>query len=315
MSVIGQELVLPQTQLRPQKTRDRWQTAVEHRLTTMQQRALHVAFDDTSRFVFFSDCHRGDNGRSDAFSKNEKLFIYALEQYATLGYTYVEVGDGDELWQNPQFDKVFHAHPRTFNLLHRLHVKDQLYMLLGNHDIQNRHTRFMHKDGIPVYESIILKHVSREQNILVFHGHQTDPFSDIFALVSRFLVRHVWRQLLQRNLVKELSVVGQVNHRHLLEESIHSHVKSSKMRIEQRLTSWAQENQQMIICGHTHRAKSAHFGYPPYFNTGSCVAPNQMTGMEICDGFIKQVRWVLQRNQVYREELDYPQRLLHFMRS
>ena len=61
----------------------------------------------------------------------QNFFIYALNQYATQGYTYIEVGDGDELWQNPHFHKVFKAHPRTFDLLHSLYEKKQLYMLLA----------------------------------------------------------------------------------------------------------------------------------------------------------------------------------------
>ncbi len=94
------------------------------RLTEVFKAAEEVPFDDTSRFVFFSDCHRGDNSRADAFAINENLFLRALGYYHRHGFTYIEVGDGDELWKNRRFCDVREAHGRAFDLFqvlcHRL---------------------------------------------------------------------------------------------------------------------------------------------------------------------------------------------------
>lgn len=52
------------------------------------------------RYVLFSDCHRGDGSSNDNFLKNQNLYFTALRHYYDRGYIYIELGDGDELWEN-----------------------------------------------------------------------------------------------------------------------------------------------------------------------------------------------------------------------
>lgn len=54
---------------------------------------------EQTRIVFFCDCHRGDGSWSDSFLHNKILYQAALDYYWINGFTYVEVGDGDELWE------------------------------------------------------------------------------------------------------------------------------------------------------------------------------------------------------------------------
>jgi UDP-2,3-diacylglucosamine pyrophosphatase LpxH len=314
MSIVSQDIAF-QTWLHPRVTdhSDRWQSGIEHRLAQMRDEAYAVEFDDTSRFVFFSDCHRGDRGRTDVFAPNETLFLYALAYYAEQGFTYVEVGDGDELWQNRRFETVRRAHARTFDLLHRFDRASRLYLLFGNHDIQHRHLRQMTKDGILVRESLRLTHAKRGQSILVFHGHQTDPQNDRFAPISRFTVRNVWRQMLRLGLARGIAWTEDLSQRHAIEKWVIDRVRTGKTRIEQRLVGWSNRQQQMIICGHTHHPASAQYGMAPYFNTGSCVEPNQLTGLEIENGSIALVRWVVKRGETRRELLMPPKRLSPFL--
>jgi UDP-2,3-diacylglucosamine pyrophosphatase LpxH len=157
--------------------------------------AHRVPFDDDARLVFFSDCHRGDNGPGDAFAVNEALFCHALSHYDREAFTYVEVGDGDELWRNRSFADVRRAHRRTYDLLHRFHGAGRLHLILGNHDIQGCRTRWVEKDGIPADEAMLFKHTDTGQAILVLHGHQADFASDRMCGVSRFVVRHIWARL------------------------------------------------------------------------------------------------------------------------
>jgi len=70
------------------------------RLTEVFEMAEEVPFDDSSKIVLFSDCHRGDNGWADDFAHNQSLFFFALEHYYAQGFTYIEIGDGDELYEN-----------------------------------------------------------------------------------------------------------------------------------------------------------------------------------------------------------------------
>lgn len=141
-----------------QRTRDIWHGYAHARLSRAFETAETVPFDDTSRMVFFSDLHRGDNGRTDAFAPNEALFLHALRDYYQKGFTYVEVGDGDELWQHRRFQDIRRAHSNVFDLMHRFHRHDRLHILVGNHDIQKNQHPPTTKDNLPVREGLILCH-------------------------------------------------------------------------------------------------------------------------------------------------------------
>ncbi len=291
---------------------DHRQNSIDHRLSQMYAEAYPVEFDDTSRFIFLSDCHRGDRGYTDFFAVNEALFLHALEHYTERGFTYIEVGDGDELWQNRHFETVHRAYPHIFDLLHRLDQAGRLYMLLGNHDIQRHHIRQMTKDGLPVRESVRLIHAQNGQEIVVFHGHQVDPPSDRFAAISRLTVRTVWRQMLRMHLAQGFTWSQDLRRRHAIEKCIINCIQTSKVRIERRLIGWAHRQHTMIICGHTHHLAGAQYGMIPYFNTGNCVEPNQITGLEIENGNIAQVRWIIQDGHVRRETVAAPRQLRRF---
>jgi UDP-2,3-diacylglucosamine pyrophosphatase LpxH len=171
----------------------------------------------------------------------------------------------------------------------------------------------MTKDGILVRESLRLAHAKREQGILVFHGHQTDPHNDRFAAISRFTVRNVWGQMLRLGLARGIAWTEDLSQRHPIERHIIDRVRATKTCIERRLVGWAHRQQQMIICGHTHHPVSARYGMAPYFNAGSCVEPNQLTGLEIENGAIALVRWVVKRGGTRRELLTPPKRLSRYL--
>jgi hypothetical protein len=57
------------------------------RLTDVFESAEEIPFDDSSKLVFFSDCHRGDNSWSDDLAHNQTLFWYALKRYYEDGFT------------------------------------------------------------------------------------------------------------------------------------------------------------------------------------------------------------------------------------
>ncbi len=59
-----------------------------------------------SRYVLISDCHRGSGNSNDNFLKNQNLYFTALKHYYDCGFTYIELGDGDELWENRKMRKA-----------------------------------------------------------------------------------------------------------------------------------------------------------------------------------------------------------------
>ncbi len=54
------------------------------------------------------------------------------------------------------------------------------------------------------------------------------------------------------------------------------------VKVERKLNQWiVNNNQQMLICGHTHRPRFPDPGDIPLFNDGSCVHPKSIIGIEI----------------------------------
>ena len=55
-----------------------------------------------------------------------------------------------------------------------------------------------------------------------------------------------------------------------------------RIKVEHKLEKWIQENNnQMMITGHTHRPRFPDKNEIPFFNDGSCVHPRSITGIEI----------------------------------
>ena len=171
-----------------------------------------LPFDDTSKIVLFSDCHRGDNSWADDFGRNQLLMFFALKRYFEDGFTYIEVGDGDELYENHRFEDIRKAHDHIFWLLSEFHRQKRLHLIHGNHDMEHKYPAVVQRDlysyyddredmtmplfdGIEVHEGIVLRHVDSGGRILLVHGHQGDFINDRLWRVGRFFVRHVWRPL------------------------------------------------------------------------------------------------------------------------
>lgn len=275
---------------------DVFKGVIHRRLSALYDSAREVLFDDASRLVFFSDCHRGDRSQNDAFTANEPLFLKALTYYFDLGFTYFEVGDGDELWQNRRLSRVIRSHRPIFNFLHRFDAQDRLHLILGNHDVAKSKCNAIDKDGMPLEDGLILRHRRTNQKLFVLHGHQADFKSDILSPISRAFVRHVWRRVQQWPVTQ------------WFQEAIPG---ANYGGIERRLMAWMRSRDSALICGHTHRPVMSKPGELPYFNTGSWLEPGVATGLEIYDGMIQLVRWVTHpiTHDVRRELVTRPRRL------
>lgn len=55
-------------------------------------------FPPDTKFIVMSDCHRGDGSAADEFAHNSLIYKCALEYYLKEGFTYIELGDAEELW-------------------------------------------------------------------------------------------------------------------------------------------------------------------------------------------------------------------------
>ena len=263
------------------------------RVSEVFKSAEQIPFDDSSRFVLMSDCHRGNGGWADDFSKNQNLYFAALTHYYNKDYTYIEIGDGDELWENQKLPEIIEAHSDVFWLLSKFFNEGRLYFIFGNHDIVKKYNEFVkdnlyeyfeeqEKKYIPLFkniklhEGLVLRHTDTDDKILLIHGHQGDCLNDRLWRLSRFLVRYLWTPL------ESLGVNNPTSTARNYEK---------KEAVEKRLIEWVNKEKHMLIAGHTHRPMFPKIGEPPYFNDGSSVHPRCITGMEIASGCIILVKW------------------------
>jgi predicted phosphodiesterase len=192
-------------------------------------------------------------------------------------------------------------------------------MLFGNHDIARRDPSIVKKslyrymngednqqkalfDGIRVHEGLVLKDHDTGREIFVVHGHQGDFMNDTLGWISQFLLRKL-RHPLQLYGFQDPTRAATNN--------------TMRIKVEEKLIDWIVENQQPTLCGHTHHPNLPLNGGPPYFNTGSCVHPRWITGIEIINHEIMLVRWMVHSDKlgvlrIERNILAGPRKLGHF---
>lgn len=255
--------------------------------------AKQISFDDSSRFVLMSDCHRGDGSWADDFSKNQNLYFAALTNYYNEKYTYIEIGDGDELWENSNISDIKQVHSDVFWLLSKFYNEGRLYFIIGNHDMVKKDKRFVKNnlykfydepkrkyiplfENIKLHEGLVLRHRYTGDRIFLIHGHQVDCLNDRLWKLARFLVRYFWRPLTTMGVNDPTRTAKNYK---------------KKEAAEKRLTDWVIREKHMLIAGHTHRPMFPEIGELLYFNDGSCVHPRCITGIEIADGYIMLVKW------------------------
>ncbi|KAF0227659.1 MAG: hypothetical protein FD179_97 [Erysipelotrichaceae bacterium] len=264
----------------------------DQRLTQAYRNARIETIDKDSKIVFMSDCHRGNGSSSDEFSRNQNAFVYALYHYLDLGYTYVEAGDGDELWEY-KFKDIKLAHEDAFSVMRLFHKNNRLIMMIGNHNIFMNNQDYVTKNLFTSYdkysetvhellnhvkpiEALVLKVKETGQEIFVVHGHQGDFNNDQNWFMSMLSLRYFWRFMHAFGFHNPASPVRNVQRRH---------------KIEKNYNKWIEKHQMMLICGHTHRYKYPKLTELPYFNTGCCIYPTSLTAIEIENGEIMLVQW------------------------
>lgn len=264
-----------------------------------------------SKIVLFSDCHRGIGNSNDNFLKNQNLYFAALKHYYEQDFTYIELGDGDELWENRSIEQIKEIHSNVCWLLSLYYAKKRLWSVYGNHDIVKKKTRYAHNHfqyyvdsanhenylfpDITFYPGLILNDETNQVQLFLTHGHQADFLNSVLWKVSRFLVRCLWQPL---------------EHIGVLDPTSAAKNNKKKEKTERILTRWARDNCCVLVTGHTHRPM---IGSPasPYFNTGSSVHPRCITCIEIEDLSLTLVKWTLHTRDdmtlyVAREELAPP---------
>ena len=289
------------------------------RLLSAYKQSKTLEFDQHSKFIFFSDVHRGDNSLSDEFAHNQNIYKHALQYYYNNGYTYVEVGDGDELWEQSKYHVIRYAHSDVFMTLRAFHQDHRFIMLYGNHNIILKNPLYVQKNlyyfydeyeeteselfkDIQIYEGLVLKNSTLNVELFAVHGHQGDFINDKAWPVTRLMSRYFWRFFHIVGFQNPASPAKNEHKRHKIEVNYSKFIKL---------------HNKVLIVGHTHRPKFPKPDEVPYFNTGCCIHPRNITGIEIYDNKIALVEWRIEPSddgnlKIIRHTMRGPRNLSEF---
>jgi predicted phosphodiesterase len=327
---------------RPDKNRvDKALTDLYDNITTNPgKRGLIVPFDAAAdKFVIFSDQHKGARDGADVFRHCVNNYLAALEYYNNEGYTYINLGDSEELWGNI-FLTIKRHNKNTFEAESEFLKRKAFIKIFGNHDLYWDNDPLaivsllqLYGEQVKIYEGAILKTTvkDKEFNILLTHGHQGDLQSD-GNWFSKWFVSDVWGPLQSYLHINPNTPAYndqlKTDHNRLMYEwsskrkdtllitgHTHQPVFRSMTELESmydRLSHASGEEaaalQKKISRLHLQDAKPPDFnGYlDTYFNTGCCCFDDgDITGIEIDSGCMRLIKWTkknMQRQRVVLEE-------------
>lgn len=284
-----------------------------NKLDLLYKKAKRLIINNNDKIVIMSDCHRGEGNKNDNFLTNELIYEVALSHYYKNNYTYIELGDGDDMWEVKDYQNIIKKHLSVFKKIKKFYLNNRFLMIYGNHDISKKSKRILKKyfyfyyddrlnkkinllEHLNVYESLVMEYDNKK--ILLVHGHQVDFLNSNIWLLSRFLVRNIWRFL---ELIGFKAPVTKASN-----YKVHSST-------EKRLQKWSSKNNIMLIAGHTHRPLYPKVKEGLYFNDGSCVSEDGITSIEIVDGRISLYKWIkIDNNVVLRMLISGNKSILDF---
>ncbi len=295
-----------------------------------EKKGLIIPFDASKqKFIIFSDEHKGSKNHADDFAICENNYIKALQHYFDEGYFFINLGDGEELWENNVFAVKKHNHP-SFEKEKLFLQQNRFIKIYGNHDLYwandptaSLQLQSIYGEKLIVYEGCILTTTINERGFEIYltHGHQGDLQSDGNRF-SKFFVSMVWGPLQS---LLDINPNTPANNDQL--KSLHNTI----------MYEWSSaEKNTLLITGHTHQpvfmslthlerlyvklsaVKTANdtatikniedeikkaqpknetapdFSkvVPCYFNSGCCCFNDgDITGIEIADGYMRLVKW------------------------
>lgn len=303
-----------------------------------------ISFDHgKERFIIFSDHHKGARNGADDFAMAEPNYLAALDHYFGEGFTLINLGDSEELWEN-RLGKVRKFNQQNLEAEKKFLQQKRLIKIFGNHDLYWDNDplawwqlKAIYGEKLKVYEAVLLcTTINNSQlNIFCTHGHQGDAQSD-GNWFSKFFVAKVWAPLQAYLRINPNTPAydGQ-------KKSLHNSI----------MYEWSSlQKDMLLITGHTHQpvfgsltlleklykqfqqagaagdtGKQAELRTeiqkrekefsavstdymtmkPSYFNTGCCCySDGDITGIEIADGCIRLIKWTLPGQVSRREVLE-----------
>jgi UDP-2,3-diacylglucosamine pyrophosphatase LpxH len=293
------------------------------------------------RFIVFSDHHKGGKNGADDFRTNESNYLKALAYYHREGFSLVQLGDCEELWENSIFT-VIKQNRKTFEAEKKFIERNAFYKVFGNHDafwqfdpLANFYLKEMYGEAIPTYEGLLLLPEGSPIRLFLTHGHQGDKSSDGNWLSAAF-VTYVWGPLqallsINTNTPSANTQLKSLHNRYmqqwgaaqpdllLITGHTHQPVFESLTHLERLLMQLNEAkaigNEETItrINAEIPRRKREYDVVQPdfanmspsYFNTGCCCFNNgTITGIEIENSCIRLIKWNRAGDVVQRHVLQ-----------
>jgi len=171
------------------------------------KKGIVIPFDcQTGRFIIFSDQHKGARNGADDFAAAGQNYLNALAYYHENEFTFINLGDSEELWENLLF-KVKKHNKKEFEAEKKFLETNRYIKIFGNHDLfwDNDplawwHLKNIYGQKVRIDEGIVLKTSIRtasnksELTLFLTHGHQGDASSD-GNWFSKFFVARIWAPL------------------------------------------------------------------------------------------------------------------------
>ena len=308
---------------------------------------LSVSYEMTEgKFIILSDQHKGARDLADDFRLAEKNYLAALDYYFQEGYTFISLGDSEELWENTA-DIAIEKNREALLAEARFLADDRYYRIFGNHDLAwkfelntNKYLKPIFGEKLKVYEGLILctQHNNNRYSIFLAHGHQGDKRSDGNKF-SMWVVSNIWTPI-QRFLDVSINTVANtielvdkhniimyewsLKEKNLLFISGHTHkpVFASMDHVD-RLTKLLEKikltgDAERIEAVETEltKRKKEYVGKkltktmvkPSYFNSGCCCfLDGDITGIEIEGDSIRLIKWQEEEQMPVRSILEQSQ--------
>jgi UDP-2,3-diacylglucosamine pyrophosphatase LpxH len=332
---------------RPDKKRvfDALDDILQSILSGKESKGVVIPFNtDTSRFIIFSDQHKGSGNGADDFLLCEPAYLAALDYYHQHNYQFITLGDCEELWENTLW-KVLKKQTESFGRYKNFIAQERFYKVVGNHDLDWKYDplvkvqmKTIFGTDLPIYDGVLLQTSIQDKplQILCTHGHQGDKASD-GAWFSKFFVAKIWAPLQAwlhinpntpaydaqlKTVHNHLMYEWSVNQQALLLITGHTH-----QPVFESLTHLERLYRQLLLAKATGDSKTIHeteaeirkrkFEYthispdyltmkPTYFNAGCCCFDDgDITGIEISEGFLRLIKWTRKNSaSAVREVLE-----------
>jgi UDP-2,3-diacylglucosamine pyrophosphatase LpxH len=251
-----------------------------------KKKGIIIPFDCAKdKFIIFSDEHKGRKNHADDFAVCENNYVKALQYYFDEGYFFINLGDGEELWENNIFQVKKNNKP-SFEKEKLFLQQKRFIKIYGNHDLYwaNDPTSLLQIQSIYgkkliVYEGCILTTTINKRGFEIYltHGHQGDLQSD-GNWFSKFFVSMIWGPLQS---LLDINPNTPANNDQL--KSLHNTI----------MYEWSSvEKNTLLITGHTHQPVFMSLTHLErlYVNLGNAQKANDTSAIKRIEDEIKKVQ-------------------------